>query len=146
MGAWITTLLALQKPERIAAVIFIAPAPDFTEKLMWPGFTPEQQETILKTGRLEQPSDYSDEPEVITRRLIEDGRNNLVMTGAVSINCPVRILQGMRDDAVPWAHAAAFAEQITSDDVQVIMTKTGDHRLSEPADLARLANTLNALP
>lgn len=146
MGAWIATLIAKARPDRLAAVVFIAPAPDFTEKLMWPSFTDAQRETILREGRLEQPSDYSDEPEVVTRKLIEDGRKNLVMTDTVPIECPVRILQGMKDDAVPYAHAIEFAAMIDSDDVTITMTPNGDHRLSEPPDLERLAATLETLP
>lgn len=145
MGAWITTLLAKQRADRIAAIIFIAPAPDFTELLMWPSFTDMQRETIMRDGRLEQPSDYSDEPEIITKKLIEDGRNNLVMDGAVPIRCPIRILQGMKDDAVPYQHALAFAEQLESHDVEVTLTRNGDHRLSEPPDLERLTKTLDEL-
>jgi len=145
MGAWIATLLAKARPERIAGVIFIAPAPDFTEKLMWPAFSDEQRNTILKTGRLEQPSDYSDEPEVITAKLIEDGRNHLVMTGTIPITTPVRVLQGMQDEAVPWGHALEFAQMLESDDVEIVLTKSGDHRLSEPHDLTRLRDTLEAL-
>lgn len=145
MGAWVATLLAKQRSKRIAGIVFIAPAPDFTEKLMWPAFTDEQRHTIISEGRLEQPSDYSDEPEVITRKLIEDGRNHLVMTQSVPITCPVRILQGMKDDAVPYAHALAFAQIIESADIEAVLTKDGDHRLSEPADLARLERVLDAL-
>ncbi len=145
MGAWIATLLAQARPDRIAAVVFIAPAPDFTERLMWPAFTDEQRETITRDGRLEQPSDYSDEPEIITLKLIEDGRNHLVMNASVAIRTPVRILQGMLDDAVPWRHALDFANTIESNDVEITLKKSGDHRLSEPDDLARLKATLDAL-
>lgn len=146
MGAWIATLLARARPKRLAAIVYIAPAPDFTEKLMWPSFTEKQRETIMREGRLEQPSDYSDEPEIITKKLIEDGRNNLVMTGAAPVACPVRVLQGMKDDAVPYAHALAFAEQLDSDDVEILLTPNGDHRLSEPPDLLRLQRVLEQLP
>jgi len=145
MGGWVATLLAKQRRERIAGIVFIAPAPDFTEKLMWPSFSDTQRETIMREGRLEQPSDYSDEPEIITKKLIEDGRNHLVMTDPVPIHCPVRILQGMKDDAVPYAHALAFAKLLASDDVEVQLTKCGDHRLSEPADLERLASVLEKI-
>lgn len=146
MGGWIAALLALQRPDRVAAIVFIAPAPDFTEKLVWPSFTEEERRTILETGRLEQPSEYADEPEVITARLIEDGRRRLVMTGSsVAIRCPVRILQGMRDEAVPYAHALAFAEMLESADVEILLTPKGDHRLSTPTDLSRLGAVLSAL-
>jgi esterase/lipase len=99
----------------------------------------------MREGRLEQPSDYSDEPEIITQKLIEDGRQRLVMDGPVTIDVPVRILQGMADDAVPWRHALAFAELIKSDDVEITLTKSGDHRLSSPTDLSRLTATLERL-
>lgn len=145
MGGWIATLLALAHPEKIAAIVFIAPAPDFTERLMWPSFSPAQRDQIMREGKLELPSEYSDEPEIITRRLIEDGRGHLVMNGAIAINKPVRILQGMKDDAVPFAHALDFAAQLTGDDVEVTLTPNGDHRLSTPADLHRLAATLDRL-
>lgn len=145
MGGWIATLLALRRPDRIAAITFIAPAPDFTEKLMWPSFSDEQREIILSKGRLEQPSEYSDEPEIITKKLIEDGRNNLVMNGPIPIQCPVRILQGMKDDAVPYGHALAFAELLETNDVEISLVKNGDHRLSEPTDLRRLTDTISAL-
>ena len=145
MGAWIATLLAKNRPSRIAGIVFIAPAPDFTERLMWPAFTDEQRETILREGRLEQPSEYSDEPEVITLKLIEEAQKNLVMTESVPVAAPVRILQGMRDEAVPWRHALDFAERLESDDVEITLTKSGDHRLSEPADLERLKTALESL-
>lgn len=145
MGGWIATLLALARPERIAGLVFIAPAPDFTEKLMWPSFTDAQRQAILQDGRLEQPSDYADEPEVITRKLIEDGRRHLVMSGPIPIAVPVRILQGMKDDAVPYAHALDFAKMLESSDVEATLTPNGDHRLSTPADLERLARILESL-
>jgi len=145
MGGWIATLLARALPEKIAAIVYIAPAPDFTEKLMWPSFTQAQRDQILREGKIELPSDYSDEPEIITRRLIEDGRRHLVMTGPIAICRPIRILQGMKDDAVPYAHALAFADLLDSEDVEVTLTPQGDHRLSTPADLARLAAILERL-
>ncbi len=145
MGAWIATLLAKHRPDHISAIIFIAPAPDFTERLMMPAFSDEQRRQIFENGRLEQPSDYSDEPEIITKKLIDDGKNNLVMNEPVPVDCPVRILQGMKDISVPWRHALDFAECIVSDDVEITLTKTGDHSLSTPADLARLAATLSAI-
>ena len=146
MGAWIAALIALKRPEKAAAIVFIAPAPDFTERLMWPSFSAEQQETLMRDGKLEMPSDYSDEPEIYTRKLIEDGRNHLIMAqGQVDISCPVRILQGMKDDAVPYAHALAFAELLKSDDVEILLTPHGDHRLSTPPDLERLTRVLDRL-
>ncbi|MFQ5563223.1 MAG: alpha/beta hydrolase [Parvularculaceae bacterium] len=145
MGAWIATLLALKRPERIAGIIFIAPAPDFTEDLIWAGMSETERETLMRDGRLEQPSDYDEEPYVITRKLIEDGRRNLMLGGPIAITAPVRVLQGMADPDVPWRHAMRYVEALESDDVTVALTKTGDHRLSTPADLDRLAATLDCL-
>lgn len=145
MGGWIATLLALAHPAKVAALVFIAPAPDFTELLMWPSFSQDQRDQILRDGRLELPSDYSDEPEIITRKLIEDGRNHLVMTGRINVQQPVRILQGMKDDAVPVSHALAFAQLLESADVELTLTPNGDHRLSSPEDLSRLTGVLERL-
>jgi pimeloyl-ACP methyl ester carboxylesterase len=145
MGGWIAALLALKRPEKPAAIVFIAPAPDFTQKLMWPSFLAEQQQTIMREGKLELPSDYSDEPDLYTRKLIEDGAKHLIMDGPVAIRCPVRVLQGMKDDAVPYAHALAFADLLESKDVEILLTPGGDHRLSTPPDLARLTRVLDAL-
>lgn len=143
MGAWVATLLAKQRREKIVGIVCIAPAPDFTELLMWPSLDDDQRNTIIQTGRLEQPSDYADEPEIITKKLFEDGRHQLVMTDPIPIECPVRILQGMKDDAVPYQHALKYAELLASQDVQIQLTKNGDHRLSESADLERLRAVLS---
>ncbi len=145
MGAWVAALLAIRRPERIAGIVFIAPAPDFTEKLMWPSFTEEQRQTIENEGRLELPGDYDGEPEIITKKLLDDGRCHLVMTGPIAIACPVRILQGMQDTSVPWRHAVEFAELIASDNIEITLTKAGDHRLSTPTDLERLAGALERI-
>lgn len=145
MGGWIMLLAALAMPERIAALVGIAPAPDFTEDLMWAGFTPEVRKQIMETGVYREPSDYSDEPYIITRKLIEDGRQNLLLRDPISLTCPVRILQGLEDCDVPWKHALKLSAALESSDVEVTLVKGGDHRLSEPADLERLVKTLERL-
>ena len=142
MGGWVATLLAPKLAGRLAGVVFIAPAPDFTEELMWPSLSEELRDAIMNQGRIEQPSEYSDEPTVITKKLIEDGRENLVLGGPVEIDAPVRILQGMADADVPYAHALKLAEKLTSNDVMIGMTKAGDHSLSEPGDLTRLTSAI----
>ncbi|MGB0920004.1 MAG: alpha/beta hydrolase [Alphaproteobacteria bacterium] len=144
MGGWIMLLAALARPERVQAMVGIAPAPDFTEKLMWAGMSPQDQKTIMEEGALIQPSDY-DEPYTITKALIEDGRTNQILDAPIALTCPVRILQGQQDADVPWQHALKTAEALASDDVVVTLVKNGDHRLSEPADLKRLEQTLDDL-
>jgi pimeloyl-ACP methyl ester carboxylesterase len=143
MGAWIATLLALKRPERIAGAVFIAPAPDFTERLLWPSLSDEQRQEIVRRDRLVLPSDDSEEPRVFTRRLIEEARERLVMTGPIAIFAPVRILQGMKDETVPWRHAVAFAQLIKSADIAISLIKNGDHRFSGPGDLKWLESALD---
>lgn len=145
MGAWVACLLARRLTSRIKGAVFIAPAPDFTEALMWPSMDSETRETLMREGRIEEETEYADEPSVITKRLIEDGRDNLVLHEPVTIDGPVRILQGMADPDVPYAHAFRLAEALTGDDVMVVMTKSGDHRLSTDADLQRLAGAVESV-
>jgi len=145
MGGWIMLLAALARPQRIAGLVGIAPAPDFTEDLMWEEFDAEVRATLERDGIYHQPSAYDDAPYPITLRLIEEGRRHLLLRGPIPLACPVRILQGMQDDDVPWRTALALAERIESTDVEVTLVKGGDHRLSEPDDLARLFNTLGRL-
>ncbi|MEL7490702.1 MAG: alpha/beta hydrolase [Pseudomonadota bacterium] len=145
MGAWVACLLARRLASRIKGAVFIAPAPDFTEALIWPSMDSETRETLMREGRIEEETDYADEPSVITKKLIEDGRDNLILHEPVTIDGPVRILQGMADPDVPYAHAFRLAEALTSDDVMVVMTKSGDHRLSTDADLQRLAGAVESV-
>ncbi len=145
MGAWIALLAALARPEQVKALVLIAPAPDFTEALMWEGFDETIRGTLRTEGIYRQPSDYDDEPYEISYRLIEDGRQHLLLGGPIPLTLPVRILQGMADEDVPWRHAMLLAETLASEDVTVSLTKSGDHRLSEPDDIARLTETLDLL-
>ena len=143
MGGWIGLLTALARPARMAGFIGIAPAPDFTERL-WGGFSPQQRLAILRDGVLWRPSQYGD-PTPFTRKLVEDGRHRLVMTQPIPLDCPVRLLHGQADPDVPWEGSLRIAERITGADVQVILVKDGDHRLSRPRDLALLQRTLATL-
>ncbi|MDZ7628668.1 MAG: alpha/beta hydrolase [Parvularculaceae bacterium] len=145
MGGWIAALLALRRPTLVAGVVFIAPAPDFTEALLWEKMTGPERDEILRNGRLIERSDYSPEPTIITRALIEDGRQHLLLGGAIPIRCPVRIVQGMADPDVPWRHAMTFAECLQTDDLTVTLLKAGDHRLSKPHELAEIIAALEAL-
>ncbi len=133
MGGWIMLLAALARAERVCGLVGVAAAPDFTEDLFWNGFDDEARETLMRDGVVHRPSDYGDEPYTITRRLIEEGREHLVLRRAIPLSCPVRLLQGMRDDVVPWQTAPRIAEHLKGDDVEVMLVKDGDHRLSRPA-------------
>jgi pimeloyl-ACP methyl ester carboxylesterase len=146
MGGWIAALLALRRPERVAGALFIAPAPDFTESLMWAQMTGPERDEILKQGRFVERSQYSPEPNIITRALIEDGRKHLILGGPIAIRCPVRIVQGMADPDVPWRHALVFADCLEADDVELTLIKAGDHRLSKPTELRRITDALESLP
>jgi len=143
MGGWMALLLAREIARRsvrgasLAGLVLIAPAPDFTEALMWNGFSPEIRREIETRGVWLRPSQYG-EPYPITRALIEEGRNHLLLGSAIDVGCPVRNLQGAQDPDVPWQHAFALAHRLPSDDVVLTMIQDGDHRLSRPQDIARI--------
>jgi len=143
MGGWMALLLAREIANRaasrasLAGLVLIAPAPDFTEQLMWNGFSPEIQQEIQTKGVWLRPSKYGD-PYPITRALIEEGRNHLLLGSAIKVGCPVRILQGAQDPDVPWRHAFALAHRLPADDVVLTVIQDGDHRLSRPQDIARM--------
>ncbi|MGV6802243.1 MAG: alpha/beta hydrolase [bacterium] len=145
MGAWIACLLAKQFPDSISALILIAPAPDFTSELMWPSWDADKRETIQRDGRLVIPSAYDDSEFVYTLKMIEDGHRHRVLNQDLRISAPVRILQGMRDDIVPWQHAMRLAEHIDTDDLEVSMMGNSDHRMSSRADLQKLLTVLQEL-
>jgi pimeloyl-ACP methyl ester carboxylesterase len=138
MGGWIMLLIALARPERIAGLVGIAAAPDFTEDLMWAQMQELTRARLMTDGVILQPSQYQDAPMEITRALIEDGRRHLLLRGPIDVRCPVRLLHGMVDPDVPWTTSARVAERLTSADVTVTLIKDGDHRLSRDQDLQRI--------
>jgi pimeloyl-ACP methyl ester carboxylesterase len=145
MGGWLALLLvrALRARQQaaaasIAGLVLIAPAVDFTEELMWKRFPPEIRRELAEKGVWSRPSEYSPEPHLVTRQLIEEGRNHLILGGMIETGCPVRILQGVEDPDVPWRHAVELVSRLASDDVVLTLVKDGDHRLSRPEDLERL--------
>lgn len=153
MGGWIALLLARahlaakgEAASLLKGMVLIAPAPDFTEELMWKHeFTDEIRSIIMEEGRFERPSEYSEDPYVITRKLIEDGRNNLLLGGEIVTGCPVIILQGQRDDSVPWRYALRLMEALAGEDVVLSLIKDGDHRLSREEDIERLIRAVAEL-
>jgi pimeloyl-ACP methyl ester carboxylesterase len=144
MGGWIGLHVALSLGARIAALVGIAAAPDFTETLMWESMMPAERARLLADGFIEAPSQYG-RPLRITRALIEDGRRHLLLGGPIDLRLPIRLLQGARDPDVPWETALRLGERIVGEDVHVTLIKDGDHRLSRPADLALLRRTVASL-
>jgi pimeloyl-ACP methyl ester carboxylesterase len=149
MGGWLALLLvrALQRRRQagaasIAGLVLIAPAIDFTEELMWKRFTPEIRRELEEKGVWRRPSQYAAEPYLVTRQLIEEGRNHLLLGGMIECGCPVRILQGVEDPDVPWRHAKALVSRLACDDVVLTLVKDGDHRLSRPEDIERLIHAV----
>jgi len=144
MGGWMALLLAREVSRRsmnasLAGLVLIAPAPDFTEELMWKGFSGEVRAEIESKGVWMRPSEYGDgSPYPITRALIEEGRQHLLLGGSIEVGCPVRILQGAKDPDVPWQHAFTLVHRLPADDVVLTMIQDGDHRLSRPQDIARM--------
>ena len=144
MGGWMALLLAREVIRRsmntsLAGLVLIAPAPDFTEELMWKGFSPEIRAEIESKGIWMRPSEYGDgSPYPITRALIEEGRQHLLLGSSIEARCPVRILQGAKDPDVPWQHAFTLVHRLPADDVVLTMIQDGDHRLSRPQDIARI--------
>ena len=144
MGGWIALLAALARPQRLAGLIGVAAAPDFTEALMWEAMSFSERDMLMQAGVLEVPSPYGP-PTPVTRSLIEEGRTHLLLGKPIALPCPVRLLQGQLDREVPWEMALRLSDAIAGGEVQLTLVKDGDHRLSRPADLALLCHTLEAL-
>lgn len=144
MGAWLALLLTRELRRRggdagkVAGLVLIAPAVDFTETLMWRRFPAKVKRQIEREGSWLRPSAYGEDPYPITRGLIEEGRRHLLLGGLIKTGCPVRILQGVHDPDVPWSHAVELVSRLAQDDVVLTLVKDGDHRLSRPEDIERL--------
>lgn len=142
MGGWLALLVARDHPAKVAALVGVAAAPDFTD---W-GFSVEEKLAVLSGGRIERPSRYGDAPMVYTRAFWQSGEANRLMFGSVAIDCPVRLLHGMADAEVPWHRSTQLAAMLRSADVQVQLVKDGDHRLSRDSDIALLIAAVEGLP
>ncbi len=145
MGAWQMLLATKARPKQVAALVGIASAPDFTEKLIWQQFSPEQKQTLSEKGEVLLPSCYGEEPYPITKQLIEDGRKHLLLDRPIPINVPVRLIHGLKDEDVPWEFSVKLAQCLQSNDVHVKYIKNGGHRLSEPEHLEILTETVKNL-
>ena len=144
MGGWLMTLAALMRPDRIKGLIGIAPAPDFTDELLWPSLSPQQQDELLTSGIFYRASAYGD-PMPISRGLIEEGRSHLVMGKPIAFKGPVALLHGTEDKDVPLSLSNRFMSRLESEDVVLHVIKGGDHRLSRPQDLALLSDVLRSM-
>lgn len=150
MGGWIAfravqELAKSKQGKRLAGLVLIAPAPDFTADLIEPQLTDRERASLAEKGYFEETSEYSPEPNRYTRALIEDGRNNLVLAGLIDTGCPVHILQGMKDPDVPYRHALKIMEHLVADDAILTLIRDGDHRLSRPEDLERICAAVSAM-
>jgi pimeloyl-ACP methyl ester carboxylesterase len=148
MGGWLALLAARALaggPRAPAGLVLVAPAVDFTERLMWDRFPDEVRRAIERDGVFHQPSAYSPEPYPITRGLIADGRRHCLLGSPIVTGCPVHVFQGTEDSDVPWRHALALVEHLAGESVSLTLVKDGDHRLSRPEDLDRLLRAVEAI-
>lgn len=141
MGGWLMLLVAEALGAEVSAMVGIAAAPDFTD---W-DFDEADRATIATNGRIERPSDYGYEPMLITHAFWQSGQGNLRLGGDIAIDCPVRLIHGQCDPDVPWETSMKLAQQLRSSDVQTILVKDGDHRLSRDQDIALLIDTVQRL-
>ncbi|MBK1667949.1 alpha/beta hydrolase [Rhodovibrio sodomensis] len=144
MGGWIMLLAALARPERVAGLVGIAAAPDFTDALLWQRLTAQQQREVEDNGVWQMPSDYGD-PVPLSHQLFQEGRKHKLLGRPIQIACPVRLLQGTADAEVPADWAVKLQHALASDDVEATLVKDADHRLSTERDLQRLYDTLDRL-
>ncbi|MDB5367911.1 MAG: hydrolase, alpha [Rhodospirillales bacterium] len=145
MGGWIACLVARAIPHRVAGLIGIAAAPDFTERLLRPALSDAQRTALATQGKFELPSDYDPAPTIITQKLFDDGARQLVLNAKLEVGGKVRLLHGLKDPDVPWQVSVELAEHLTCEDTRVVLVKDGDHRLSRSEDLDLLARTVDEL-
>ncbi len=145
MGAWISLLCALERRDKLAGLVGIASAPDFTEKLIWEQLGSEQKEILRRDGVYYAPSCYGEEPYAITMKLIEEARGHLLLDNKINIDAPVRLLHGTLDEDVPWQISSTLLQLISSENASLTLIKGGNHRLSEPAQLNMMCEAVKTL-
>jgi pimeloyl-ACP methyl ester carboxylesterase len=146
MGGWIMLLVALARPQRVIGLVGIAAAPDFTERLLSHKLAETQLQQLAQTGYCDMPNSYDDgQPYRISQYMLDEGQDHLLLDKEIPIDMPVRLVHGQCDEDVPWQHSLIIAEQLRSADVEVLLVKSGDHRLSEPQDMQRLTETVGQL-
>ncbi|NNU80996.1 alpha/beta hydrolase [Halovulum dunhuangense] len=143
MGGWIALSIARDRPEKVAGLVGIAAAPDFTEDSMWAGMDDATRARLMSEGRIEVPTEYAPEPYVITRRLIEDGRDRLVLRSPLRLDCPVRLLHGTADADVAMSVPLRLMEHADCDDLRLTFLKGSDHRLSKPHELEAIRTAID---
>jgi len=142
MGAWMAVLAALARPEKVVGLMGIAAAPDFTEDLVPRRLTESERQRLWRDGRIERLSAYSEQPDVLTRSLLEEGRNHLVLRSPLALDCPLRLIHGLADPDVPVEQSRRLIEVWQGKNTKLILVEDGDHRLSRPSDLARISDLL----
>lgn len=145
MGAWIALHVAIKRRKQVSGLLGIASAPDFTERLIWQALSAELRHELMHQGVIYLPSCYGQQPYAITKRLIEDGREHLLLDGLIAIDCAVRLIHGTADEDVPIEISQLLMERLESSDVQLTLVKDGNHRLSSPAQLAVMTEMLEGL-
>lgn len=145
MGGWLMLLAARARPDRVAGLVGLAAAPDFTEELMWEQFPEPVRRVLLRDGVWHEPTEYGDTPYPITLGLIEEGRRHLLLRRPLPIACPVRLIHGMRDRDVPWQVSQRLLDHVAAEDATLTLVKDGDHRLSRPQDIARMLAAVDGL-
>ena len=142
MGAWVMVLVALALKDRVAGLLGIASAPDFSEDLILPALDPAQVDALAREGTVRLTSRYADDPHMVSRHFLEDGRRHLLLRSTIGLHCPVRLLHGLEDPDVPWQTTVRLARALESQDVTLTLIKGGGHRLSEPHELEIIDHAL----
>ncbi|MCF8473112.1 MAG: alpha/beta hydrolase [Emcibacter sp.] len=145
MGGWIALLCALERKRRVRGIVGLAAAPDFTKELCWDRYSDEIKAILKRDGVYYEACDYGDDPYPMTMTLLQEGNNHLLLAKPIDLDCPVRLIQGMKDPDVPSITAQRLCDKLSSEDVVITYVKNGDHRLSTETDLKRLCQLVKEI-